>query len=198
MLETQFELISAPSLHLHLVIHSGAGARTTDHLITGHPALPPEPPPPLNLSLFKRRTSLQPAMGHIWDLRGDLETSLCTRPFTRHQVCYVDTSPSLKVSHALAPCLVCFMAPLYLLLPFQVLKGRGGPSSTRSGKTRTYIRPFYANSSTSHITSLWACRPLERTSPARTKNPSKAKLSLSVHATVLLSRDINLCYKKDR
>lgn len=75
-------------------------------------------------------------------------------------------------------CLFILLPNVTLLSPsvlyFQVPEDQGAPVSMRSGKMRTYTRPFYANSSMSHITSLSACRPLERTSPARTKNPSKA------------------------
>lgn len=58
----------------------------------------------------------------------------------------------------------------------QVLKDQAAPSSMRSEKMRTYIPPFYANSSMSHITSLLACRQLERTSPARTRKPNLSAL----------------------
>lgn len=46
-------------------------------------------------------------------------------------------------------------------------------SSMRSGKTRTSILPFYASSSTSHITYLSASRRFKMMSPARTRNLSK-------------------------
>lgn len=43
----------------------------------------------------------------------------------------------------------------------------------KSGRTRTFIHPFYVNFSTNHITSLLGCRQLERNFPAKTKKLSK-------------------------
>ena len=70
-------------------------------------------------------------------------------------------------------------------------------SSTRSGKTRTYIPLFCANSSTSPTTSLLACRRLEKTCRARTKNLSKSTILLhcicSIYEQILnLSQKDNL------
>lgn len=131
----------------------------------------------MSLSLFfKCRTFLQPVLGGIWDLHGDLVISLFTRPFTKHQVCVdINRSPPPLSIDTHAPSLlpnVTLLAPSVLY--FKVLQHQGLPTSMRSGKTRTYIPPFYGNSSMSRITSLLACRRLERTSPARTKKPSKA------------------------
>lgn len=47
----------------------------------------------------------------------------------------------------------------------------------KSGRTRTFIHPFYVNFSTNHITSLLGCRQLERNFPARTKKLSKIGVS---------------------
>lgn len=49
-------------------------------------------------------------------------------------------------------------------------------SSMKSEKTRTFTRRFYANFSTSRITSLLGCRPLEKNFPARTKKLSKIEV----------------------
>lgn len=113
---------------------------------------------------------------------------------TLQNIRYVQTSPSLSIHtlFSLLPNVTFFVPPSVLY--FQVLQDQAAPSSMKSGKMRTYIPPFYANSSMSHITSLLACRQLERTCPARTKNPSKST-SLPVHVTVLIFSDINLCYK---
>lgn len=51
------------------------------------------------------------------------------------------------------------------------------PLSMKSGRTRTFIHPFYVNFSTNHITSLLGCRQLERNFPARTKKLSKIGVS---------------------
>lgn len=66
---------------------------------------------------------------------------------------------------------------------FQVLWDLVAHSSMRSGKMRTYIPPFYVNSSTSHITSLLVCKRLEMISQARARNPSKATETLHSFCT---------------
>lgn len=132
----------------------------------------------VSLSPFlKYRTFLLPVQGDIWDLHGALVISLCMRPFTNHQVCLYNNTmfPHSQLLTNLKSILFSYVTfSLFLHSYFQAQEDLHLPSSMRSGRTRTYIPPFYANSLMSRITSLLACKRLERTSPARIKKHSKS------------------------
>lgn len=116
--------------------------------------------------------------GDIWDLHGALVISLCMRPFTNHQVCLYDntTFPYSQLLLNLNKPIIFPYVTFSLLLHsyFQAQEDLHLPSSMRSGRMRIYIPPFYVNSLMSRITSLLACKRLERTSPARIKKHSKS------------------------
>lgn len=116
---------------------------------------------------FQFRT-FQPVLGSIWDLLGDLAISLCMKPCTKHQVCM----DHWKYVFSRVVSNLCTLSNVFKDLWVQDL-----PLSMKSGRTRTFIHPFYVNFSTNHITSLLGCRQLERNFPARTKKLSKIGVS---------------------
>lgn len=110
----------------------------------------------------------------IWALHGVKVISLSMRPSSKQQVC-VNFS-----FNTFASLLALF--PFYCLV-FQVQQDLVPPSSMKSGKMKTSTLLFCANSLTSRITFLLACKQSGRICPARTRNLSKSpdERPLSLH-----------------